>query len=687
MSSNDQQIQIIIKSLQHLGYNEIAQNLINQYRINLQNKQKSEIPKLLNWFNHLIKTFDYKTIDDYLNNLKNQEEFINITNYKGKDYKSIISIILYLIRRFNFYENSKELGDITYISENLLPLLEQIDKNEIKGLFDQSLINQLNYEEESQILLKVNELSINQWFFNLSNNNNANIEEIQDLIFNKFFKYSNIIFNSPKFIPLLSTILDQSIKYQLSQSPTYLPPRNQKDLNKINKTGSNINFNSTKLLHTLTNHLDEVWFLKFSPSGKYLVTGSHDGRLIIYDVLNNFNLIKILEPTNSADSIAFVPFTTKPSSGKSKAVIYCTWDLKEEYLVSCCLDTVIRVWSLGDLNKKRQLRSDSSVNNQEIKLITSFTLGQDIKTWSVEFLPSTQHNNSNSKYTPYFIVGSPDKVLKIFDINGIEIFDFYANLEDDEIDNDNLNNDLDDISMKDVDENTNTNTNTNTNANTNTNSSASQNTTSTTTLNKKSSSKNPIDNPFSRINDLVITPNGKILITVNNEKQILFFSIPEFFDTNGGDSTSTSITHKLASLKLNGKLTSISISKNGQYILINSAPEELQVWDILPLYSNNPPILYRKFLGHSQSSFIVRSSFGYLVEQTKTEELVLSGSDDGFVYFWKLHTGQLITRIKAHDELCNAVDWNLNGFVFGGVDYGKIWGSVGDDKLVKIWGV
>ncbi|KAI5949316.1 hypothetical protein KGF54_005551 [Candida jiufengensis] len=658
MSSNEFQIQVIIKSLQQLGYNQVAIDLLNQYRINSQQEIKSEIPNLLNWFHHLIRTNQYQKIDDYLINLKNYEEFINITNYSGNDSKSIISMVLYLVRRFNFYENSQKLGELSYISNNLLPLINQINKTELSGVFDQSIIDQLNYEEESQILLKTN-TSINKWFFNLTTN--SNLEEIQDLIFGKLFKYSEILFNSPTSIPLLSTIIDQSTKYQQSQSPLYLPPRNKND----KKKNSQINFNATRLLHTLTNHLDEVWYLKFSPSGKYLVTGSHDGRLILYDVYDNFNLIKILEPTNAADSTAFVPFSTEPSSGKSKAVIYCTWDPKEQYLVSCCLDTVIRVWSIGEIHKKRYTRSESSTNslNNELKLITSFTLGQDVKTWSVEFLPIKDPQN----YVPQFIVGSPDKVLKIYDINGIEIFDFYANLEDDDFNNDEVaieeqqpqeelpeeQEQKDDISMKDVEDQQSS---------------------------KRHHHSKPIENPFSRINDLAITPNGKILVTVNNEKQILFFKIPDFFNEE-------SITIKLASLKLNGKLTSCSISSNGKYILINSAPEELQVWDISPLYTQNPPILYRKFLGHSQSSFIVRSSFGYLNEYSQEEEIILSGADDGFVYFWKLNTGQLVTRIKAHDELCNAVDWNLNGNYVKGCDYGKIWGSVGDDKLVKIWGV
>ena len=48
---------------------------------------------------------------------------------------------------------------------------------------------------------------------------------------------------------------------------------------------------------------------------------------------------------------------------------------------------------------------------------------------------------------------------------------------------------------------------------------------------------------------------------------------------------------------------------------------------------SNRPILYRKYLGHTQSSYIVRSTLGYLNEDNDQEELVLTGSDHGYIYF------------------------------------------------------
>ncbi|WLF81539.1 hypothetical protein PVL30_005337 [Lodderomyces elongisporus] len=769
MVSEDFQTHVIVKALRSLGYSQIANNLLQEYTAKIQKQQAQEIPTLLNWFHHALRTHNYQTIDQYLlkcleetqdeSNFKATNDFIKLTNYQGTKNKSVISLVLYMIRRFNFYQNRNKVDELKYISNQLLPLIESIDTKEEYGeesiydLFDHSILQNLTFEQESKLLLNKN-IDMDEYFFNIAPLED-DIHRAQDVIFQKLFILSPIIFNSITNVPALSQLIDYAVKYKQSQVPLYLPPRSKQERkgrrrnnsnsnNNSNNSTNNIittttttsstesdpfqfhNFNVTKLLHTLTHHLDEVWFLKFSPSGKFLVTGSLDGRMMLYDVHDKFRLIKALEPTNAADETAFSTLSAKPSSGKTKAVIYCCWDPNEQYIVSCCLDTVVRVWQIGDIHKKRITRSEAQSLSSEIKLVTCFTLGQDIKTWSCEFLPHIKEvtlsdsaaaaadaaasSSTTTIKTPQFIIGSPDKVLKIFDCHGREIFDFYSNIDEDnepfnfrnhhdwtstfphdediELDpskgstlsgrtrglGDAPPSGDDDVSMKSIDETTSAATGGAAGAGTGA-------TSSSTSRANLTNGDNAIanENPFYRINDLAVTPDGRILITANNDQQLHFFSIPDQFNEE-------STTRKLAEINLKGRLTSCSVSQNGKYVLVSSAPDELQIWDISPLYNYKPPILYRKYIGHSQSSYIVRSSFGYLNEETGEEELVLSGSDDGFVYFWKLHTGQLITRIKAHVDLCNAVDWNLRGVYTKNIDYGKLWGSVGDDKLVKIWG-
>lgn len=500
----------------------------------------------------------------------------------------------------------------------------------------------------------------------------------------------------------LADIIDRSRLYSKHQLLYYLPhrfldplsqneqeifeePLLTKDLESIYQGKFPI-----KPLHQLSEHTDEAWFTKFSPLGQYLVTGSLDGTLVIYDVYNQFKTLAILDSNYNDHSLVFLSTSYKPSSDKKKGVIYCCWDPHEKYLVACCLDTVIRIWSIGDLTLKNRRITRSMEDTKLYKLTCCFTLGENVRAWSCEFLPSRPGTK------PHFIIGSPDIKLKAFTIDGEELFDFYAASDE------NMLVFIDQTTdsarepagiMRDR------------------RSSSVISSTNPLGTSTDGSGDDKKSKQFNRINDLAITPDGKILITANNDKQVRFYTIPDLFDP-------TSTTKRLATINLNGRLTSCSVSHSGNYLLVSIAPDELQVWDISKLqyvsngtndaststnYFNSshasevrPPILKLRLFGHTQDTYIVRSCFGYVNTATGEEELVLTGSDTGYVYFWKLETGQLITRVKAHTGLCNSVDWNRN---FGsprrlnngssnenGIDFGTYWCSVGDDRLVRIWG-
>lgn len=458
----------------------------------------------------------------------------------------------------------------------------------------------------------------------------------------------------------LATIIDSASKHSLLQSLYYLPPRlDATDTLLLAILSSHANVTAddlpTHLLHTLKDHTDEVWFTRFSPLGRFLATGSLDGTCIIYDVLDSFKTVAELDSNYENEDAVFVEGTHKPGLDKKKGIISLCWEPHERYIVTCCLDTVIRVWRVENItHSKRITRSMDDVC--PASLISAFTLGERMRTWPCEFL------HYDPSMTPHFIVGSPDKVLKVFTVDGQEVLDFYSDTDDwlsilDEGDKSESGG-----SELVQEQHAKTEPGTNGNGANNGNgepTSASQ---------------------FKRINDFAITPNGKVLITANNDKQVFFYRIPDLFDP-------TSTTFRIALLSLNGRLTSCSVSADGKYMLISIAPEEIQVWDISPLDEYQKPFLKQKFLGQSQALYMVRSSFGYLVNSTNREELVLSGSDDGYVYIWKLETGQLMTRVRAHHGLCNSVDWNR--FYRPpklGKDFGTYWCSVGDDKLVKIWG-
>lgn len=792
-------LQLIESSLKELGYDDVAEFLLREAK--RKKATKGNVPRgserqliLIEWFYQELHKGNYLTIEKYLSAVLENDGDPLIEILASNDWKSIVLISLYLIRRTSFFEmllSATTINELSnYIRDELMPILDELIQTtkiedkfdfEISGIskiFGETVFSNLNREAESNVLsrlafaypytgeqigivfdsknlfghvvnlkglkraevalnhnhnqaIQANQTQANQKEGNFLNTTKSSKDASQDAndtakrvpidvelinteiteraarptsdheaesanesegtsskvkyglptklrtllvdkLLSKIFKISGFkTFDTVYEIPknYLNNLVNQSLVYQKLQHPYYLFPRTKEEKESCAEEIDNelilrrqqrqlhehykLNVFPHRLQHVLSHHQSEVWSAKFSPLGKFLVTGSLDGKHIIYDVLNNFKVIKILESSDTIDNFAFVPFSPHPTPGKAKAVVYCAWDPSEHYLVSCGFDNVIRIWSVGELHnlhankritRSMDLTSSTVIANQEFGLVACFTMGSEIRARSVEFLQNSE--------IPQFIVSSPDKVLKAFDIEGQEVFDFYGNIEGDEV---NGKAPTDDVSMNDDDEDN----------------------------QKKINSSKSLQKSFKRINDVAITPDGKILVTANDDSQLQFYLIPDFSNINA-------VTKRLASISLKGKLTSCSISKNGKYILVSSGPEELEVWDISGLYNDqfyDQPILYRTFVGHRQGEFVVRSSFGYLMEETEEEELVLSGSDDGYIYYWKLHTGQLIGRSKGHIGCCNTVDWNTHGKFTAAVDYGKLWCSVGDDKEVKIWGL
>ncbi|KAH9848901.1 WD40 repeat-like protein [Lenzites betulinus] len=148
---------------------------------------------------------------------------------------------------------------------------------------------------------------------------------------------------------------------------------------------------------------------------------------------------------------------------------------------------------------------------------------------------------------------------------------------------------------------------------------------------------------------------------------------------SGGHSSETQIViYDLATkqpesmIRLEGELTSVKISQDSQYALINRAsengpPAEIQLLDL------NTEEVVRKYTGHAQSKHVIRSCFGGV-----EGNFVLSGSEDGNVYIWHRETGALLEVLAGHGEgSVNSVVWNPANE--------RMFASCSDDKTVRIW--
>jgi len=121
------------------------------------------------------------------------------------------------------------------------------------------------------------------------------------------------------------------------------------------------------------------------------------------------------------------------------------------------------------------------------------------------------------------------------------------------------------------------------------------------------------------------------------------------------------------SMVLDGELTSVKISEDSQYALLNHAPDEVQLWDL------EKGRMTRKFTGQRQGRHIIRSCFGGV-----DSNFILSGSEDKNVYVWHRETGSLLCVLAGHGNgSVNAIAWNPKNK--------RMFASCSDDHDVRIW--
>ncbi|CCE63465.1 hypothetical protein TPHA_0E03760 [Tetrapisispora phaffii CBS 4417] len=480
----------------------------------------------------------------------------------------------------------------------------------------------------------------------------------------------------------LITLLKQAIKFQRSQDVLNIIDEEYDEKNIGNRRIINLlqdsseSYNNLKFeeYKTLKYSVDEIWYLQFSPDGKYLASSSanslYDRKIILYDVENDFKTFKVL-------------------GGNDQCILYLSFSPDSRYIVSCPFSEKANVY---DLHKK-----GSSIEiEDEVHTLMTTTLLQPIHSFQITApatvstsplnatIPShlvdngndsgsNNHASNNSTprssnsensianvnanppriwccdwfHTPSqqgrFVIGSPDREVVFYDINEGRILFRMSGTSS--------------IRVKDV--------------------------------------ANYIIQPqlekFPRVHDIKITEDDKNLILMTHQGHLEVYDLSKFpkkSSFSSMDSVSLFETFSLTRINrvnIEKKMTCISLPQiTGSYdqvsslVLVSLQCNELQLWDF------KESILIQKFYGQKQEQFIIRSCFGY------NNNLVASGSEDGKVYVWDRINGNIVGVLSGHvehseygskkiEKNCNVVSWNpTNKTQFA---------SGGDDGYIKIWRV
>ncbi|KAH9981139.1 WD40 repeat-like protein [Lactifluus volemus] len=210
-----------------------------------------------------------------------------------------------------------------------------------------------------------------------------------------------------------------------------------------------------------------------------------------------------------------------------------------------------------------------------------------------------------------------------------------------------------------------------------------------------------------RITDLAVTPDFTRLVAVGESARDMNPVLPttrgdsvatSSASRNGNNNTSSSaprtrehlmIVYDLAtkqpelSVSLNGQLTSVKISSDSQYALVNQAPNVRVAPDLFcglmygesgdPLWDLFTGRLARKYTGQRQGQHIIRSCFGGV-----DGNFVVSGSEDGNVYVWHRDRAILLDVLTGHGSgSVNSVAWNPRNT--------QMFASCSDDFTIRLW--
>ncbi|PKU70743.1 WD repeat-containing protein 26 homolog [Dendrobium catenatum] len=156
-----------------------------------------------------------------------------------------------------------------------------------------------------------------------------------------------------------------------------------------------------------------------------------------------------------------------------------------------------------------------------------------------------------------------------------------------------------------------------------------------------------------KTSDLTITGDGKQIISMCRESAILVLE-------------REAKVEKL--IEENHTITSFSLSRDDQFLLVNLINQEIHLWDITGF-----PKLVMSYKGHKRSRFVIRSCFGGY-----EQSYIASGSEDSQVYIWHRSSGYLIAALPGHTGAVNCVSWNpVNP---------QMLASASDDHSIRIWG-
>ncbi|KAJ3213682.1 hypothetical protein HK099_007235, partial [Clydaea vesicula] len=342
--------------------------------------------------------------------------------------------------------------------------------------------------------------------------------------------------------------------------------------------------------HVFEEHSDEVWYVCFSHNGKMLASASKDATAIIWDTIN-FKPVHVL-------------------AGHKEAISHCTWSPNDTKLLTASHDKTLKLWNVE--------------NGQHEQ--TFFKHNEAVS--SCSWLPNGQK----------FISGSVDKFIYLWNLKGDVLYKWEnIRCHDLAVSYDgNLMYAISDkklmmFSLKNLNNIYPTATPTLPVVDGN-----------VTSINSTADNSNFVAPPVFTNNVHNAYPNN----VSNNVSTNLHNDLNNHTHTMEAEE-SNSLAPLLETFMEDHPITSLFLCEDKRYALVTLATQEIHLWDL------EEKKIVKRYIGHKQGRFIIRSCFGGV-----KKGFVLSGSEDSRIYVWHRERGDLLEYLSGHSGCVSCVSWN-----------------------------
>lgn len=152
---------------------------------------------------------------------------------------------------------------------------------------------------------------------------------------------------------------------------------------------------------------------------------------------------------------------------------------------------------------------------------------------------------------------------------------------------------------------------------------------------------------------LAITSDGTHLVSVFSDNEIRILNV---------------ITNSERLISEEHPITSLSVSADGNFFIVNLNSQEIHMWDVAGKWEK--PL---KYTGHKQHKYVIRSCFGGF-----NSAFIASGSENSEVFIWNRQRSKPMEVLSGHSMTVNCVSWNPTN--------PRMLASASDDHTVRIWG-